>query len=54
MEESDELTNQLMNVFTIDGRGRPKKAQLFLELIKEYGPKEVIQKVEEIAQRKWF
>ena len=49
-----ELDKALDNIFTIDGRGRPAKAQLFLLLIQKYGQEEVLKGVEAIGKRKWF
>lgn len=50
----DKLVKQLENVITIDGRGRPKKAQLLLELIKEFGIDNVLIQIELIGRRKHF
>lgn len=49
-----ELNKGLESIFTIDGRGRPAKAQLFLLLIQKYGEDEVINGVEEISRRKFM
>lgn len=49
-----EITKQLESVLTIDGRGRPKKAQLLLELLKTHGHFVVIQRLEEISKRKFI
>lgn len=49
-----DLTTELEKVLTIDGRGRPKKAQLLLELIKEFGIEEVMKVLGEIKLRKSF
>lgn len=48
------LTSELENVVTIDGRGRPKKAKLLLELIEEFGIEQVKAELEKISQRKFF
>jgi dissimilatory sulfite reductase (desulfoviridin) alpha/beta subunit len=50
----DELTKELEKVLTIDGRGRPKKAQLLLSLIEKYGWEEFMKVVAEISTRKFF
>jgi hypothetical protein len=41
-------------VFTIDGRGRPKKAKLFLEFVEKYGIDRVLEEVKKISERKNF
>lgn len=52
--EKSKLTTELENVITIDGRGRPKKAVLFLELVKEFGIEEVMKEIEKFSERKFF
>lgn len=52
--EKTKLTMELENVVTIDGRGRPKKAKLLLELIQEFGIEEVKKELEIISKRKFF
>lgn len=41
-------------VVTIDGRGRPKKAQLLLKLIQDNGIEEVMRVLGELGERKFF
>lgn len=53
-EPKSKLTLELENVVTIDGRGRPKKAKLLLELIQEFGIEQVKAELEKISQRKFF
>lgn len=53
-EEKQIITKACENIFTIDGRGRPAKAQLFLLLIDKYGEQLVLSVIREIAQRKNF
>src|SRR5690606_35471758 len=48
------LTKELENVVTIDGRGRPKKALLFLELIQEFGIEAVMEELKKFSKRKFF
>jgi len=50
----DKLTKSLENTLTIDGRGRPKKAQLLLELIKEFGIDKVMEEIKVISERKFI
>jgi hypothetical protein len=50
----DELTIEMEKVLTIDGRGRPKKAQLLLQLIEKNGLEEVLRVLNEIGERKCF
>lgn len=50
----DELTKEMENVITIDGRGRPKKAQLLLKLIEDNGIEEVMRVLQELSTRKFF
>ncbi len=49
-----ELDKALEGIFTIDGRGRPAKAQLFLLLWQKYGQEEVLNGVEAISKRKFI
>lgn len=51
---NDELVKELENVLTIDGRGRPAKAKLLLQLVKEHGLETVLKEIEKIGERKWF
>ena len=53
-EEKEWAEKELEKVFTVDGRGRPAKAKLFLELVANYGSKFVLDAVEKIGQRKNF
>jgi hypothetical protein len=53
-EPKSKLTLELENVVTIDGRGRPKKAKLLLELIQEFGIEQVKAELEKFSQRKFF
>jgi len=50
----DKLTKQLENIITIDGRGRPAKARLLLQLIEEVGIEEVMKVLKEFGERKFF
>jgi hypothetical protein len=52
--EKDALTKEMENVITIDGRGRPKKAQLLLKLIEDVGIEEVKRVLQELSTRKFF
>ena len=47
------LVKDLENVFTIDGRGRPRKCKLFLELLKQYGAEEVVKEIAIMGERKF-
>jgi len=49
-----ELTKELENVLTIDGKGRPAKAKQLIELLTKYGLDEVLLTVQEISERKHF
>jgi hypothetical protein len=49
-----ELDKALESIFTIDGRGRPAKAKLFLLIMQKYSQDEVFKGIEEISKRKWF
>lgn len=51
---TSKLTKELENVLTIDGRGRPKKAVLLLELIQEFGIEAVMGEVKKFTERKFF
>ena len=53
-DSNSRLTKDLENIFTIDGRGRPRKCKLLLELMKQYGTDAVIKEVEVMSQRKTF
>ena len=52
--DKSKLTLEMENVITIAGRGRPKKAQLLLQLIQEYGVEEVMKVLGELSTRKFF
>ena len=51
---NEELIKKMESVLTIDGRGRPKKAQLLLDLITVYGIEEVMKVIKEFGERKNF
>ena len=51
---NEELTRALENVLTIDGRGRPAKARLLLQLVEEVGLEQVKAALKEIGERKFF
>lgn len=51
---NEKLTQELENVITIDGRGRPKKAQLLLQLIDEFGIELVLAELKKFGERKNF
>ena len=51
---SEKLTAELEKVLTIDGRGRPKKAQLLLELLEEFGIEAVCEELRKFGERKFF
>jgi hypothetical protein len=51
---TEDLTKELERVLTIDGRGRPKKAQLLLELIEQFGVENVLAEVKRFGERKNF
>lgn len=51
---TSKLTKELENVVTIDGRGRPKKALLLLELIEEFGIEAVKGELKKFSERKFF
>lgn len=48
------MVTELEKVLTIDGRGRPKKAVLLLELIAKYGVEAVLAEIKKISERKCF
>lgn len=48
------IEDLLERVITIDGRGRPLKARLLLDLIKRYGINEVTKVLKEFGERKHF
>lgn len=50
----DHLIKELEKVLTIDGRGRPKKAQLLLELIEKFGMENVVKELKHLGERKFF
>jgi len=52
--EKSQLVKDLEGVFTIDGRGRPRKCQLFLELVSINGMDAVLSEMEKIAKRTNF
>jgi hypothetical protein len=51
---NEELTKKLESVITIDGRGRPKKAQLLLELLEEFGIELVVEELKRFGERRFF
>ncbi len=51
---TEELTKQMENVLTIDGRGRPRKAILLINLIMDVGIEEVMKVLDEISTRRFF
>ena len=51
---NEDLIKALENVLTIDGRGRPKKALLLLELLEKYGVEEITAKLKEFGERRFF
>ena len=53
-EERKFLTKELENIFTIDGRGRPTKARLFLELMDCHGKEMIFSILKEFGERKFF
>ncbi len=53
-DERKLIVKTLEGVFTIDGRGRPEKARLFLKLINDYGMAQVTACIKEISERKAF
>lgn len=53
-EPKPKLTAELENIVTIDGRGRPKKAKLLLELIQEFGIEAVTEELKKFSERKFF
>jgi hypothetical protein len=53
-DSKPKLTAELENVVTIDGRGRPKKAKLLLELIQEFGIEAVMEELKKFSERKFF
>ena len=44
----------LESILTIDGKGRPAKARLLLELLKEGNMLIILDALKEIGERKWF
>lgn len=44
----------LENIFTIDGKGRPAKAKIFLGLLDKYGEQLVLDEVRKMSERKAF
>ena len=53
-DEKKIIVESLEKIFTIDGRGRPAKAKLFLSLIDNYGKEFVLSTIKEISERKNF
>lgn len=53
-DERKIITEALEKIFTIDGKGRPAKAQLFLLLMDKYGKEQVVSVVRDLAARKNF
>lgn len=51
---NEELIKKLESVLTIDGRGRPAKARLLLQLIEEVGIEEVMEEVKKFGERRFF
>lgn len=43
------FVRDMESVFTIDGRGRPRKCKLFLELIEKHGLDAVLAEIKNIA-----
>ena len=54
LANKSKLTIDLENVLTIDGRGRPKKAQLLITLLKDTTPDVLMEELKEISERKFF
>jgi hypothetical protein len=50
-DSKPKLTAELENVVTIDGRGRPKKAKLLLELIQEFGIEAVMEELKKFNEK---
>jgi hypothetical protein len=48
------MVEELEKVLTIDGRGRPKKAVLLLELITKHGLEAVLAEIKKLGERKCF
>ena len=51
-EEKKIIVKELENIFTIDGKGLPAKAQKFLDLVYNYGQVLVLSVIKEISERK--
>jgi hypothetical protein len=51
--EKTPLTKELERVFTIDGRGTPKKCKLLLELIQTQGQEVIFEEIRKISERKF-
>ena len=49
-----DLNKKLEEVFTIDGKGRPDKAKLLLDLIEVYGLTYVLREIQTIGERKFI
>lgn len=50
----DDLIKQLERIISIDGMGRPARARLLLELIKEFGIENIAKELKEIGKRKFI
>ncbi len=48
------LIQDLENVLTIDGRGRPDKARLFLKLVEKFGIENVLAEIKKVGERKFI
>lgn len=49
-----ELIKKLENILTIDGRGRPAKARMLLEILETVDMEEVRKNLKEIGERRFF
>jgi hypothetical protein len=51
-DEELTLTQSLERIFTIDGRGRPAKAKLMLELMTKFDMGDLVAEIQRISERK--
>lgn len=51
--EKDQLVKDLEKIFTIDGRGTPKKCKFFLELLEKFGQEKILAEIQKISERRF-
>jgi hypothetical protein len=50
----EELTKEFERILTIDGRGRPEKAKMLLQVMREYDIDVIFEVLENISKRTGF